>query len=287
MRKVQSVVWLPLLAVIFVILRTIGIPIVDEAMLIVLIVGLFIVGIPHGALDVWTHRARQTGRSDWIYVSMYLACIGLCFFAWHSFPVVGLFVFLLLSAWHFGQADVRLWNQKRGAMLWGTSVLLGILGWHINEMIPIIENMGVVVTEQLWNEQAEVSVKVLSTLGWVGFTARAISIRNWAWVGVLAFLAITPFMPLLHAFGLYFIGQHSFAGWHHLRVRLNQSNWQLWRRASPFSIGAWIIIIIGIWFLDNEKMDADATAGAFFMLLGSISIPHIFESHELLRNGAD
>ena len=51
--------------------------------------------------------------------------------------------FLLLSAWHFGQADFELWDVERGGMIWGVFVLGMILGWHLDEVQSILLPIGV------------------------------------------------------------------------------------------------------------------------------------------------
>ena len=90
-----------------------------------------------------------------------------------------------------------------------------------------------------------------------------------------------PWIPVLLSFGLYFIGQHSASGWHHLR-RIGAFFKILVMKALPFTVGAPYSSAseCGGWAI--RKLQSDATVGAFFMLLGCISIPHIFESHWFL-----
>ena len=107
------------------------------------IVGLVLVGIPHGALDVVTHSFRNNTTTSWVYIAKYLAAIGLVLMGWLFMPGITLIGFLLLSAWHFGQADFELWDVKRGEMIWGVFVLSMILGWHLDEVQSILLPIGV------------------------------------------------------------------------------------------------------------------------------------------------
>ena len=113
----------------------------------------------------------------------------------------------------------------------------------------------------------------------------ALRMKHLTWALAIALIGLTPWIPVLLSFGLYFVGQHSASGWHHLRQRLGLSSKDLWVKALPFTAGAMLLIGLGIWAFGNlEAVQSDATVGAFFMLLGCISIPHIFESHWFLMS---
>ena len=261
-----------------------------QGVLVALIaVGLVIIGIPHGALDVWTFQHRAETGAKARYITGYLMAIGGVFWFWQTFPVAGLLLFLCLSAWHFGQADGALWGlTKVESAVWGAWLLSMMLVWHTEEMNAILVHMGI-LHEQLSRLAVHLEpVQGFTVLGWVAAAAWAAKRSNWNWLWCIGMLAAAPWTPLLLMFGLYFVGQHSAAGWHHLKSRLGQSSWQLWRKAIPFSLGAWLLIGAGLgWMTFESPSDVDATAGAFFVLLGSISIPHIFESHLFLFNAAE
>ncbi|MFZ9055789.1 MAG: Brp/Blh family beta-carotene 15,15'-dioxygenase [Flavobacteriales bacterium] len=249
--------------------------------------GLVAVGIPHGALDVWTHRHRNSAAQSLRYIALYLVAIGGVFAFWMTFPLAGLFVFLALSAWHFGQADFELWGMRRGSFAWGWLALSMILIWNVSEVNGILAHMGIEPVVLQWIELNVHPFQWVTVAAWFVAAARAIQLKKWEWLWTLGMLVWAPWMPVLWAFGLYFIGQHSVAGWTHLQLRMNKGGSELWRLALPFTLGAWALIAAGIWVLTSAfVLDTDATAGAFFVLLGSISIPHIFESHLFLRNGA-
>lgn len=260
----------------------------DAILGMLLLSGLAVIGIPHGALDVWTYQHRtKNSFSSLGYIVGYLIAIGLVFAFWMVFPAAGLTLFLVLSAWHFGQADFVLWGLHKGGWAWGTLALSLILVWHMEEALEIVSHMGVEPGTRNLISSFIPALQWTAITGWFIAAARAIYLRKAPWLWTLGMLAFTPWIPLLLAFGMYFVGQHSFAGWSHLQHEMNLRSMDLWRKAFPFTVGAWLLIAGGIWFLTSGKSsDLHATSGAFFMLLGSISIPHIFESHWLLRNDA-
>ena len=257
----------------------------DTFLGVLLMLGLLAIGIPHGALDVWTHRHRSPGRHSGIYIGLYLLAIAVILSLWWMFPNAGLLVFLLLSAWHFGQADFERWEISKGHMAWGTIALGMILSWHVEEVNPIIGQMGIGLNALDGLLTAQEELKFVFTAGLIACGIAALRMKHLTWALAIAMIGLTPWIPVLLSFGLYFVGQHSASGWHHLRQRLGLSSKDLWVKALPFTAGAMLLIGLGIWAFGNpEAVQSDATVGAFFMLLGCISIPHIFESHWFLMS---
>lgn len=261
-----------------------GGPWANEGLGVLLLLGLGAIGIPHGALDVWTHEARAPGRNA-AYILGYLFSIGVVLLGWRAFPHAGLLIFLGLSAWHFGQADFTLWGITRGHFTWGILALGTVLVWHLDEVLPIVHEMGIAESAQAQVLEWENAMQLASTAGLIACTIAALRLRNAGWMASIALIAMTPWIPVLFGFGLYFIGQHSTSGWHHLKTRLGWSSQALWWKAAPFTLGALVLICLGVWGMGRPEMVlSNATYGSFFMLLGSISIPHIFESHWFLMS---
>ncbi len=257
----------------------------DTFLGLLLMLGLLAIGIPHGALDVWTHRHRSPGRHSGIYIGLYLLAIAAILGLWWMFPHAGLLVFLLLSAWHFGQADFERWEISKGHMAWGTIALGMILSWHVEEVNPIIGQMGIDTETLDGLLQVQDELQFVFTAGLISCGIAAMRMKHLPWALAIGLIGMTPWIPVLLSFGLYFVGQHSASGWHHLRQRLGLSSKALWLKALPFTAGAVLLIGLGIWAFGNpEAVQSDATVGAFFMLLGCISIPHIFESHWFLMS---
>lgn len=270
------------IALAYVALNEWGIGWADEVLSGALVLGLFAIGIPHGALDVWTHDERKPGRAL-PFILLYLFSIAVVLTAWWRFPHAGLLAFLALSAWHFGQADFERWGIRKGHTAWGGTVLAVILFWHIDEVSIIVRQMGISesVLKELLNKS--LALKQIASAALISCAIAALRLRNWEWLLAVMLLALTPKIPVLLAFGLYFIGQHSVSGWHHLQNRLGMSSKKMWLKAAPFTCGALVLIAFGIvWMQKPGEFAAHATYGAFFMLFGSISIPHIFESHWFL-----
>jgi Brp/Blh family beta-carotene 15,15'-monooxygenase len=134
--------------------------------------GLVLVGIPHGAMDHILLKGKGVKPTFSLgFILSYLLKGAMMFFIWWLSPDVGLWLFILYSAWHFGQADFEEWgiSSKGGAFIWGFWLLTFILTTHLNETNAVILQIGAntipvvsgLLLESLWIEITGVSAMVL------------------------------------------------------------------------------------------------------------------------------
>ncbi|NDE11803.1 MAG: hypothetical protein EBZ95_14785, partial [Chitinophagia bacterium] len=104
--------------------------------------GMFLVGIPHGAVDHLLETGNFKSRIKPGFVIKY---IGLALFnlvIWIFFPTVALLFFIGYSAWHFGQNDWREWQPDTINLIknfvWGIFIFGVILCGHIAETNDIL-----------------------------------------------------------------------------------------------------------------------------------------------------
>lgn len=103
-------------------------------------------GIPHGALDhiIAKTTATNKGQSFSIqqFLGRYILAILLYSASWIFFPGISLIIFLLISAWHFGETDlsnaVDTWPWNLSRLLWGSLVLMIILLSHFEETSSVV-----------------------------------------------------------------------------------------------------------------------------------------------------
>jgi lycopene beta-cyclase len=244
---------------------------------LILFLGLFAVGLPHGALD---HLPNFTFKSTrfWLFIGQYLCLGASMLLLWFFSPAMALILFLLYTAWHFGQADFEYWKQKAGlySFLWGLLVLVFVLFGHLEETLSILKQMGI----QLHLRQLALeNVKLI----WLSFALLSLFVfRKTTLTSKLAetllLLFIGLWLPLLPAFGCYFIFQHSVHGWAHLKHNMEFSHFQLWTRALPFTIGS--LFLFGIYF----TMVTQPNWGQVFIFLSALSLPHVVYMHKSYRN---
>jgi lycopene beta-cyclase len=238
-----------------------------------LTIGMVLVGIPHGAVD---HLISSKGLSSKItprFVFSYLGLMTIMGILWFYLPNITLVGFLLFSAFHFGQADIKSWKLSQNlSMVWGISVLVYILGTHQHETNEILSSITSI--------SLPFEISPLLIAPWLVY---AIVKKRLNMVFTILWIVFTSQLPLLLAFGIYFIGQHSITSWNQLTDYLNIEKKTIWIQSLPFQIGAWIILALFL-FIENTTFQLNISGifntsnswGIFFIFISCISMPHAF-----------
>lgn len=241
----------------------------------VLAIGMILIGIPHGAMDHVLKIPERSIQSLALFILGYVAKGLIMLAIWIMSPLIGLIIFLLYSMWHFGQAEYEQENIQNPWLIFlrGFAVLSFILATHIPETNTIINALSIrsipetagLLTLSLLSDSS-----ILLLLITVFIQPRKSTILS------TASLLMGIFLPLLQAFGVYFVFHHSFLGWNHLKKGLKKSDKQLWKASSPFSLGAFAIL--GLFFFSGDLAINDF-APLFFVFLSCLSFPHVLEMH--------
>ena len=241
----------------------------------VLVFLLFLYGIPHGALDGYSH-ANQERLPKFILRYCFIMLMVVLF--WAASPVTGLLAFLIYSAWHFGETDLREWGFPSIGLsfLWGTLLLTLILIPHSMEVNTVLEVMG--ISKVTWStEFMDMIYRMALTLGlFMGLWFRSIP-----WLVAVVTLGLTATIPLATAFGIYFVLQHSLSGWNHLKLSHKWTNTEMWMKALPFTIGAVALFLLVFRF---DKSSLLAWSSYFLVFLSAISLPHIYFMSKLYKD---
>lgn len=250
-----------------------------------LALGLLAVGIPHGAVDHLLESRRLNAPIKPAFVLRYLGAAFFILGVWLVVPTAALLLFLVYSAWHFGQGDVVHWQipklRKVKSWLWGITALGILLLGHANESRHIISMMNIELPE-FAESTGHLSAYVLAGLAAIWGLAE----RRMAILFSAATLALAVHLPLLAAFGLYFIGQHSMNGWGELRRGLAENNKAIYTQALPFTLGAIALFgfgAVGLYLGWLSAFEQDLVT-AFFVFLSCISFPHVVAMHGFLEH---
>ena len=97
------------------------------------------VGIPHGALDhVLFFKKRNTSQIK--FYSVYLGLVLFFILLWIYYPILSLSLFLIISAFHFGESqfeDIEIKKYLHSLLLylvWGLSLLINLIFYNVNEL---------------------------------------------------------------------------------------------------------------------------------------------------------
>lgn len=239
---------------------------------LLMVVGLLIIGIPHGALDHFTEAVDKGKKITVKFVSRYLVLMVPVFLIWVWNPFIALVFFLVYSAWHFGQTDVNQWGIKSKAIgfLWGCILLSYLFITHLDELNIILSALEVPTLVSF--QEIDVLKGLIIGLG-VSFS---IYFRKFQWFLIVCFLFVSQFTNLIFSFGVYFILHHSRLGWLHLKDELQVSHVKMYLKALPFNIGAIVLFVL---FFTNFELSLHENIAYFFIFLSCVSFPHVLCMH--------
>ena len=234
--------------------------------------GLLIVGIPHGAMDHLTEGLSTTKRITLSFILKYLALMSGVYLLWVLSPTAAVLGFILYSAWHFGETDIEEWNIKTPfvGLLWGGLFLIALFAAHPTETQNILLLLDVAIVDSPFHHS-------LVFLGAISLSfAMALYFRRGQWLSLVCFLFLAQWIPLVIAFGTYFIFHHSYKGWSHLKASLGQNSVALFKNALPFNLGA---LALFLFFFLNPQASFEKNVSLFFVFISCISFPHIICMH--------
>ena len=200
-------------------------PIDPKTQMIVLLSLVFLVGVPHGALDFLVDEqnkeALQQKFSIKKFVSLYLLRLFSFALIW-IFPWVAFSIFMVFSIYHFGETDMAglLKTKKKAGILYvayGAFILGVLLLVHlpqIKDTLPVIKNFVENSDSYLFLEANR--YLIIIALGFMFIIAIVyqksidnIEVTLPQLVRLIVLLAIITLLPLLMAFTFYFALWHS------------------------------------------------------------------------------
>ena len=259
-----------------------------------LIAVLILFGVPHGALDLYIDQHLHKAASNQkIFLLKYIANIIAYAAVWYFFPVAALIIFILITAYHFGEID---WLgktdtaiQKMAYSVIGLLWILLLLSKNINFALQIFIRMErSAFNESQWTALAG-KIYPITLIGLAlvyiilfFFKAHFFSKNKYYYYLILqqAILIIFAlYMPLWLCFAFYFGFWHSLLSFDKIRITFGMPNdfngWKnLLIKSAPFSIMAWFGFLY-ITFLTLNSKDASGIFTLLFISLSVLALPHL------------
>ncbi len=254
-------------------------------------------GILHGSNDIFLiSKIRESGpvtsygRVLSFYVVFVLLALGLFYFA----PIVALSIFILCSAYHFGEQH---WENdftlvegiwKRFFYLLYGMFILSLLFWLKNEkVIEVVAAISGYDVSKAFISYLFYSDLIVLVPVWLFLIVRDKIFRNQV-LAELFYLAIFTIIfkvsSLIWGFAIYFVFWHSLPSLYDQIYFLNnkvdkKGVWDYWKMALPF----WLISVIGIVALYYVFKDLEIFYALFFSFLAAVTFPHSFAIHEMFK----
>jgi Brp/Blh family beta-carotene 15,15'-monooxygenase len=212
---------------------------------------------------------------------------------WYFFPVAALVIFILITAYHFGEMD---WLgktdnavQKMAYSVIGLLWILLLLSKNINFALQIFIRMErSAFNESQWTRLAH-TIFPITLIGLAlvyiilfFFKDYFFSKNKYFYYSLLQQIVLIIFafyMPLWLCFAFYFGFWHSLLSFDKIRITFNMPNnfigWKnLLIKAAPFSIMAWFGFVY-ITFLTLNSKDASGIFTLLFISLSVLALPHL------------
>ena len=257
----------------------------------ILIAGFLAVGIPHGALD---HILEKNKREPlYRFILKYLAIIGFYFALWHYLPSLSLITFIIFSSFHFGESELEETGVKISstgsylkAFTLGLCILLFIIFSHFEESMDVIASMNAFQLQDFKTVDFSFYSFGIAAISLFYIISQSIFSKRYSYLGLLFLLLIGIKLPLIFAFGLYFIFQHSYNAWGHLQTGLNLNENSLYKKALPYTLGALIVLLAIVVFNPNTIINTEGFLANVFIFLACISLPHFVLMHLFYKSNA-
>jgi len=231
-----------------------------------------LLGIPHGSLDLHLMSTRGQRLRELV---VYLGCITLVLGSWLLQPTLMLVLFLINSAWHFGDCDVRTTSRLKPllSLVYGACVLLVFIdlrdpsiGWILQTLLGYHVDASTIPEYGIIRMLASAMVIGIPMIGLQAPYQQTVT------RGMLI-VAIAMLAPSLIAFTWYFVVMHSWTSMNALRHYIDESHpwsWQkLIRAAAPLSILTFVGIGIGYVVFPDLNILA-----MLFVALSALTVPH-------------
>lgn len=288
-----------ILIVLFILLHHFIIPIPFIAQWIFFGVLVVFTGIPHGALDhqvaKQSSKINQLQFSELNFYIRYLTpmlAYGIC---WFLFPTISLYLFLLLSAFHFGETDLPIPANQSSLttillqMSYGLLVLFLILFLNLNEVLPILDQINIFHPSLIDFLKSSTAVRdslmgaslfFLITLVAYFIAQQSIAAiikRMVLLLSVITISSLTLSLPI--SFAIYFGLWHSIISLENIRLHLsvseeNQMSWlKLLVKCIPFTLFSFVGIFALIYLFKLDK-NIDLFLMGLFIGISILTLPH-------------
>jgi beta-carotene 15,15'-dioxygenase len=260
---------------------------------------ILLTGIPHGALDHLVEEKNNTKRnktfSMFKFLGTYFLRMAVFALLWFFVPLLSLGIFLVLSAYHFGETDLAKLPFSGPVLTllqisYGLMVLSFILLTHLQEVMPIINGL-----PQLSNHPFLLYVNECRIVFLVVITSLTLGLGLFLYakdqrkdgptylsfcIQLICVLWVIVSLPLTLSFTFYFGCWHSLHALNNIRHHLSDHplrplSWGVMMRKSlPFSLAACLMIAMLVIWAGNTY-NAPVMMMGFFIGIAILTAPHL------------
>ena len=263
---------------------------------------IFTVGIAHGSVDNILYMKKTKIKPLGFYLT-YLFLVGIYAATWFIFPIFAILLFLLISAYHFGQSQLVdcFRNEKLLHKIfyvsWGIALLSAFLNVKQIEIVALLnryDDLRIFATtfdtSYLYYLHISSTVTVAFILLYLTITKQLLSGRMFFEFFMLILINVSfAALPVLLGFTLYFTFLHSLKvledEFNFLKSKEHLHTWSFIKKLLPntlISITATLLIFAGIYF-DYINL---SYGFVLLVLISSTTFPHVFVMEKFYNSQA-
>ncbi len=280
-------------------------PISNDAQMMILLSLVFVVGVPHGALDFLVDEQNEAIKNNQFSVIKFVGVYLTRLFAFALFwflPWLAFSIFIVFSIFHFGETDMSaiVKPNKHAVLLYfsyGSLILSILLLSHLPEIQDSLPAVSVFLKEHnlytfLINKTSHI-ISFFSVLFLIIFfmqqksgNIRPIGFHDLVQFICLLFLLV--FLPLMLAFTFYFALWHSILSVRNIFAYFKNFNSSrkftlICSKSLLFSLLA-LGSIIGLYFILQFYVPNFNMLFALLIVLSVLTLPHLTVMHGMYKN---
>ena len=276
-------------------------PISFQSQLLFLVAALILTGIPHGAIDHLVEEKNATYlKKDFNliqFIVRYILTILIYALCWFVQPEISLTIFLAISAWHFGETDIPVFNKNYlftnlMRFIWGNLVLAFLLLNNMSEVKTVLLKIipmhsQLLKTFLLLEDYKFIIMGILFLSFLVLFLINQKPKLTYSLYHILLPLVVlitVSQLPILLGFTLYFAFWHSIIAFKTIskyilpNLNFKTAFLNTWIKALPFTTLAFIFLILGYWVWFKIFSETEPTM-LIFIFISTITLPHLVVMH--------
>jgi beta-carotene 15,15'-dioxygenase len=288
--------------------HTYFIPVNGNIQVFLFLVTILLTGIPHGALDHLVEEKNSIKRMKKFsmikFLMQYFFRMAVFALLWYYVPMASLALFLILSAYHFGETDLAKLPFKAAALKilplsYGLMILSFLLLTHLSEVIPIINEIPQLRDSSFLLYAFEYRLVIIILIS--AITLALGLMFYWKddhkddqayfsfTVQLICILWIMVSLPLILAFSFYFGCWHSLHALNNIRHHLSDHpnrplDWgAMMRKSLPFSLAACVMIVALVIWAGNTY-ESSITMMGFFIGIAILTAPHLEIMSKMYRH---
>ena len=258
--------------------------------IIIFILVMLSIGIPHGSVDhiiAFINPKTRIFKNKLSFFTIYLLLIFINILIWILSPYLGLFTFLVISCYHFGETQVIGFNDTKNKFLnfvVGANILLSLFLNNIFELQIILSEFTLFSLVDLSQFDKTFFLLVSIAILMISIVQFKIKKKVPLYAEMSVLYLIFYHTDILTSFSLYFGFSHSLPMLIMEYKEMKEKNFfSFYLKTLPFTILAIVFAII-LYYFNNDLLTADNLILFTFIVISSLTLPHVFIMKDFVEN---